>query len=234
VLAGFAAAVLCCHGQATATPFQNLDFESAFESSVVPSTPTLVPASEALPDWTNNNYDPGYVFYDSMSLGSVAITIHDGLHIGGGDFYPIQGQYTVLLQGQWGGTPAAYISQVGVIPATANSLLFMSDLDGNDLTVSLNGTVIPMSVYSVGSTVNPNYGPIITYIGDIRAFSGQQNVTMQFTTTTNNLDNFADLDNIQFSATVVPEPSSLMLVAIGLLLLAGYSCHRRNDATKIR
>ena len=109
--------------------------------------------------------------------------------------YSLQGNYSVVLQTFEG--PAAYISQVGDVPGYANSLLFSSDEGGGNLTVSLNGTVIPMSVHAVGSTVNPNDGPIITYIGDIRAFTGQQNVTLQFT-------GGADLDDIQFRRSLFP------------------------------
>jgi hypothetical protein len=51
-----------------------------------------------------------------------------------------------------------------------------------------------------------------TYIGDIRSFSGQQNVELKFESTA-----FNSLDDIQFSSTIVPEPCMLTLLTIGLL-----------------
>lgn len=100
------------------------------------------------------------------------------------------------------------------------------------LVVSLNGTAIPMRLYSVDDTVNSSWGPIKTYIGDISAFSDQQDVELRFTKLVQDPSHpynygVIDLDDIQFSTIVVPEPSSLLLLAIALIPLAGY-CWRRN------
>jgi hypothetical protein len=226
------AAIVVCgiSVDARAAPFQNLDFESAVVGTLVNGWE--LPASQALPFWNNNNWDPGYVGYGTIALDSVCVSIHDGRSGLLGDFNPIQRNYTALLQG--GFNPAnsgqfslAYISQVGDVPTTANSLLFSSDKGGDDITVSLNGTAIPMSLYSVGLIVNPNFGPVVTYIGDIRAFTGQQNVTLQFT-------GGGDLDNIRFSSTLAPEPSTFFLLFVALLSLAGYYWQRGNRAAPVR
>ena len=84
--------------------------------------------------------------------------------------------------------------------------------------VSLNGTVIPMRPYSEGVAVNSAWGPIETFIGDISAFTNQQDVELRFTVLANPYDSgIVDLDAIQFSSIVVPEPSSLVLLAVGIL-----------------
>jgi len=72
------------------------------------------------------------------------------------DFYSgmLAGQYSVLLQnGSINGSPHdAWISQAGDVPCSARSLMFDSDLiSAANLVVTLNGTPIPMSVFSVGA-----------------------------------------------------------------------------------
>jgi hypothetical protein len=86
------------------------------------------------------------------------------------------------------------------------------------LVTSLNGTVIPMSLYSVGPIIN--FGPVETFIGDIQPFAGQQNVELRFTGS-------GVLDAIQF---VAPEPSTLLLLCVGAGSLCSYVCrHRRTN-----
>ncbi len=110
------------------------------------------------------------------------------------------------------------------------------DVSLANIVVSLNGTPISMSLYSVGPVVNANLGPIETYIGDVSAFSGQQNVVLRFETVPTGDPYFgtADLDNIQFSSTPAPEPSTLFLLLAALLSSAGYYWHRRSDVPKAR
>ena len=213
-------------GQAAADSFRNLNFEWA-----VIGTPVdfQLPASEALPYWTNNNCYPGYVAYDTVALGSQAISIHDGLDpydTGFVMYRPIQGRYSIILQNSYWGTHA-WISQTGDVPGDAHSLLFKSEFGGVGLAVSLNGTAIPMSVYSVGPVVNPGGGPVKTFIGDISAFSGQQNVELRF-------EGGCMLDEIEFSSIVVPEPASLCLLAFGAIAACVYLITRRRPAQRAK
>jgi len=235
--------------QASAAAFQNLDFESAVVGTAAPIT--LLPASQALPGWTSNNWDSGQVLYDGTAFDSVCTSLHDGRGIGqpqpSRDFHPLQGAYSLMLQD--GETAEnvnvavdAYVCQTGDIPGYARSLMFSTDMAYyvDHLQVSLGGTVIPMHLYSVGSVVNhpsgPWFGPVETFIGDISTVAGQQDVELRFTKLVQDPSNpynhgFADIDAIQFSTIVVPEPSSLVLLAIGILSLAGYCWRRRNRAT---
>ena len=145
-----------------AAAFQNLGFESAVINPPLIDG-WLVPASQALPNWTSDNwynYQAGYetVGYDTIAISSRCISVHDGTSGNVGDFNPLQGKYSVMLQdgtyivGDPVNTWDAIISQVGDVPSYARSLMLKTDTPAylNDLVVSLNGTVIPMQVYSVG------------------------------------------------------------------------------------
>ncbi|MFZ1933251.1 MAG: hypothetical protein WAU84_05855 [Thermoguttaceae bacterium] len=215
VLVSCVAAYSWCIAPVAAAPFSNLDFESAVIGTPVYSE---LPTSQALPGWTTHPVDAGMVGYDTIALDAAAVSIQDGLTPYSGFpriMYPLSGSYSVLLQSghdPFGVPETSWISQTGDIPADANSILFLDDLAAP--TVSLNGTVIPTSIYSVGPTVNSTHGPIDTYIGDIRAFSGQQNVVLTFESVDGS---GTTLDDIQFSPTVVPEPSTLALIVIGVL-----------------
>jgi hypothetical protein len=198
--------------QALATLFRNLDFESA-----IIGTPTFneVLASQSLPYWTNNNWHSGYLLYDDLALDSVCVSIHDGRHIPQWyDFNPLQGSYSLMLQtsSQWASPPyaKAWISQTGDIPVYAQSILFVSDW--NCPIVSLDGVTIPTSVHLQGTVTNGGHGPVTTYIGDIRAFSGHQNVELRFESA-----GWSTLDAIQFSSILVPEPSAFALL-VGAIL----------------
>src|SRR5882672_5182664 len=116
--------------------FVNLDFENP----ILPLVPGRVPITSALPGWTG--YNTEIIFYDDISLGAAAISLHDT-----NGFVPIvQGNYTVLLQGSFpGGAVVPAIGQVGTVPATARSVMFY----GGGYTVTFAGQQIP--VIAVGS-----------------------------------------------------------------------------------
>ena len=232
--------ILCAHvlvlgyiADAPAEPFQNLGFEDAV---VVPPLVDgwQAPVSQALPYWRTSNYLAGYVGYDTLSLGAVCVSIHDDLS---NAMKPLKGQYSVFLQSGAGGPlgqpTSAYISQVGDVPSSARSLMFTSDdtemLDR--LIVSLNGTAIPMQLYSVGGTVNSYWGPMETFVGDISAFTGQMNVELRFEQTFDPAhpyrDSGSDLDAIHFSSLIVAEPSTLILLTVAALAASARIFRRR-------
>ena len=211
---------------ASADPFHNLDFELATVGTPVDFH---LPAATAMPYWTVGVGDlqATTVIYDTVSTGAPAVSLEDGLNLYGfAVMHPLQGSYSAILQSSGGPIFDAWIEQAGDVPANARSLLFESDnynaLGDQPLLVSLNGTPLSTSLYSVGGTVNSNWGPVKTYIADISAFSGQSNVTLRFDTPGPSGE-MVDLDAIQFSS--VPEPSALVLLAARLSLIS--YCWRR-------
>jgi len=117
----------------------------------------------------------------------------------------IEGNYFALLF-TVGGNPAVTLSQTGLVPTTAQSILFWGLNRGMQIT--FNGT--PLNITAMSSTAN-----YTVYGADISAYAGQVGL-LSFSAANGAKGN---IDNIQFSSTAVPEPSSLALAALGILLL---------------
>ena len=180
--------------------FVNLDFEAAN----VPSSYTFsANAAEILPDWT---VIAPYVSYDDPSLSGNSISIMDA---NGYPPHPIQGVYFAFLSS--GNTPGTGVtislSQNGTIPLGTESMTFWGNIGG--LQITFDGQSLAFS--ELGSTANYNiYGANVSqFAGD----SGQLLFSLPA------YDGSAALDNIQFSPSPVPEPSTLALCALGGLLL---------------
>ena len=186
--------------------FVNLDFESA---NIAPGTPinSGVSTTDALPGWAVT----AQVGYDFLSGGGAIISIVDTNL--GGEFAPLQGQYSAMLFGGEGG--ATTLSQTGTVPIGTKSL--QVDLTGRDvslLIVSMGGQTIQLSPLATFS----NY---TQYGGDISSFAGQM-TTLGFTEQppAGVPPSVLELDDIQFSVSPVPEPRTLALFATGAFLLA--------------
>jgi hypothetical protein len=213
---GFAFAAHCL-GQGT---FQNLDFEAATVSQTQLSG--LVPAGSALPGWmiyygTNQQ---SQVFFNDFTLGATSVDLLGTNGQAGPYGGAIQGGYSVLLQGGVVSLPGgafmsaeATISQTGLVPLTARSILFKAQPDLGTFLVSLAGQSIPFFALSNG----PNY---TVYGGDVSAFAG---ATVELRFSTPQLfggRNWWGLDDIAFSTLQVPEPGLIGLLALGSSLLA--------------
>jgi hypothetical protein len=201
-----------CARSAPAQGFVNLDFEAA-NLSAYGTGPAAVPTTNALPGWTAYTYGSpaSTIFFNTVSVGAAAVSIQ-----GPGSMEPvIQGNYTVYLQGSSGGTPgSAGIGQSGQIPAGDRSLSFwgFAGLDN----VAFNGQTLPLFVAS--ST--PNYN---IYEADISGLAGQTGQLL-FTAP----PGFEDvIDNIQFSTSPAPEPSTFGLLCVGGLLCGLYRWRRK-------
>jgi hypothetical protein len=242
VLVGLASVVLSSvfagndGSQKAFAAFLNLGFESA---TVIPAHIQIsqLPAAEALPYWTGNNYVSNCVVYDTTPLDSVGVCLEDAANpYGGWKFmYPIEGNYSLWLNNQTYvvGNPdtfpcAAWISQTATVPSYARSLMFASDCNGQLLTVSLNGTVVPARLYSRGS-LDANNREIDTYIADVTTFANQS-AALQFTcgygvpAPNGFVGGNASLDSVRFSSTIVAEPST---IALALVAGAGLLARRR-------
>jgi hypothetical protein len=192
--------------------FMNLYFEQA---TIVAGPSGGVITSNALPGWSASIYGfpQSVILYDDITLGAAAVSIQDA----NGHVPILQGQYSVLLQGQFPSTSpsdSAVISQIGQIPNSAKTLSFYGVL--GSLQITFNSHIIPYS--AIGSGLN-----YTIYGGDVSGFAGQ---TGELSITA--LNNGSGLvDNIQFSNQAVPEPGMFGLSALGALLLGWRVLKRR-------
>lgn len=177
----------------------------------------MVPISEAIPDWTGyfgTNQETS-VLYNGLDIGSVAIALLDTNS-------PVAGlipgnNYTVVLQAgeSDSGFVSASIAQTGLIPSTAESILFEASIRyaaGWQVTVA--GQNVPVTEIS---TINSDFG---VYAGNISAFAGQD-AQLEFTALSGSGPTVnLYLDAISFSTSPIPEPSGLALAALGGLCFA--------------
>jgi hypothetical protein len=129
-------------------------------------------------------------------------------------FAPIDGYYSVLLQGTFSSSLPA-ISQTGLIPAGTQSLFFEAQAGIEGLDVLVGTQSVPITAVGTG----PNY---TLYGATISAWAGQtEQLTFAAQESTAGLNNWV-LDDISFSPQAVPEPSPLALTGIGAVLFALY------------
>lgn len=198
-------ALLVVHHSSAQGTFTDLNFEQAGTNP------------PNLPGWTLYS---GSVFYNTVSIGGAAITIHDSVST---HFQPIQGNYSVLLQGSSAGPPtSAAIGQTGQIPAGSLSLRFWA-FPASNLQVTFGGQLI--STYKLTSTANYD-----VFGGDISMFAGQT-AELRFTGLANSGGYF---DNIFFSAQQIPEPGIMSLFSLGTIFVSWRFLQKRTWQRKSR
>lgn len=197
--------------------FGNLGFEAAN----LPPIPAgqyggPVSSTDAMPGWTAflGTNQVTLVLHNNLTLGNASVDIigpnwnnADGI---------IEGEYTIVLQpgrnpftGISGDNVSASISQVGLVPANAQSIQFKAAASSS-LSVSLGGQ--NLAIISLGT--GPNY---TLYGADISPFAGQvRTLAITALAAPNTTDYF---DSIVFSPQAVPEPCVFGLLAVGSLLL---------------
>ena len=220
----FVVLLLCRSGYAQG--FMNFDFEAANTLGYSPGS-SSIPTSTALPGWSAyfgiSTTPAPSIALNGQSIGGAVIALQD---TNASTFAPIQGNYSVLLQGAMFSYPTiaatAAIGQTGTIPVGTQSLLFFS-MFSEALQVSFNGQ--PVNYVVSGSTANYNI-----YAADMTAYAGQTGQLL-FTAP---LQATVLLDNIQFSTTPVPEPSAVALAALGGLLLAIFPSSRRPVGCQVK
>jgi hypothetical protein len=210
--------ILCQNGHTQG--FINLNFERAtiVRDTSSPYYPYAVYASNAIPGWTPSGFlGSTEILYNDISLGAASVSIFDTSGV-----YPvIDGTFSIQIYGGANGAPGASISQTSLVPVSAKSILFKayeSTALGGTLSVSLGGQDIPFSALSTGS----NY---TLYGGDISSSAGQNQQLIFSAPPGNNV--YWVIDDIQFSASAIPEPSALGLSALGALLLGWRVLRRR-------
>ncbi|MDE3067564.1 MAG: hypothetical protein KGJ60_08430 [Verrucomicrobiota bacterium] len=110
------------------------------------------------------------------------------------------------------------ISQTGVVPGDAQSLLFQLVLNG--MSVSLDGQDVLLVALSSG--IYPNGIDYTEYGADISAFAGRaEKLTFLGGGT---------IDDIQFSSQPISEPFALSLIFLAGGVLASLRVHRRSNS----
>ena len=225
---------ISARGQGT---FQNLDFEAA-QLIPAPGGPSgAVRFDAAFPGWT------GYIGNQQATT-----TIPNGLPISF-TYDPFivlntdsmrtifQGHYMVTISGGYGYNPSptpswtpASIAQTGTIPGDAKSIRLLTnqpDVPGAGIgLVFLDGLAVPL--YHLGSRANGE-----VWGGDISSFAGQTRELRLF-------GGWTEFDDITFSSSAIPEPSSAGLVLVGMaglnysILYAEYRPTRRSTEWRPR
>jgi hypothetical protein len=197
--------------------FQNLNFEQANPMPI--SGTQFITTASAFPSWivtvggvpqtetTENDPSGGAPFVMLVGPG------------GAFGYAPIDGNYSVLLQGSFSSSLPS-ISQTGTIPAGTQSLLFEADALPTGFPGALELQIGTQTVPFAAVGTGPNY---TLYGANISEWSGE---TEQLTFTAlespaAGLNNW-EIDDISFSTTTVPEPSPLALTGVGGLLFALY------------
>src|SRR6266581_6125827 len=217
------AAICCCTLAARAQgTFQNLGFESATLVPISGNSPSPVQFAPAFPGWTGSvgGVQLSGARYNEVALDSSAISVIDQGWTSpfGGPSGTIEGSYTAVLQAGWAPgtfTPAdTTLSQTGLVPSTAQSLLFRADVYANSgaFVVTLGGQ--PLSFFPL--LAGTNY---TLYGADIRGWAGRT-AELDFTLIAQrpHMDNYVVfLDSIQLSGIAIPEPGVLGVSALGAI-----------------
>ncbi len=189
-----------------------------FENPGLPLSPNnyFVPTAAAIPGWTAyvGGVPVSSIVYNDVNLGAPAFSLH-GMD---SPLKPIQGNYSVILQGSkiFGGSSAA-VGQTRPIPSTSMSLRFYGSMD---MEVTFNGN--PLSLILLNKELNYD-----NLVADISMFAGQTG-EIRFTSNLS-ASHLLYLDNIRLSTLPIPEPGALTLLAFGLFGL-GWRAHRTHQA----
>jgi hypothetical protein len=222
-------ALMCTSTLLHAAAFQNLDFEQATVAAA-PSNYTPfdaydpIASGSALPFWTvtEDSTVVNAVWGVPVSLDETSVALISSSNKLSSS--PIQGNYSVQLTA-FADAPSTYfktasISQTGDVPAGTKSIQFLVRMSAQggptNPIITMNGVSIPIVTLSIsGSTAQ--------MAADVSAFAGTT-ATLQFEAAGApgqpfpNEDLF-DLDSVNFSTEPAPEPSMVMLVTVGVLLM---------------
>lgn len=186
----------------------NLDFAQANLSGYTAGV--YVPIANAIPGWTGyiGTNQQTTVLYNDLAIGSAVLSLLDTNYISPAAIIPGSSDM-VVIQAGFPSKPAS-IAQSAMIPATAKSILFAANYPyGSGWQVTIAGKIIPVTQVSA---INSNYA---FFEGDISTYAGHVD-ELRFTALyVSSPGGSLFLDSIQFSATPIPEPSSVALAALG-------------------
>ena len=190
--------------------FVNLAFESTTITTI--HNPGGDSYTATTPGWSVNafnyvNGDPNSIPFNSIALDAPSVNL-EGTNSIMPLIQPIQGKYSIFMQGgtiHVSETNGASIWQTAQVPIGSQTLTYW----GDTLQATFNGQFL--SFVAISNT--PNY---TIWGASISAYAGLTG-TLAFTAP---WQKSGFLDNIQFSASPVPEPSVLGLFALGGAFLA--------------
>lgn len=216
----FAATLILAIHSSSAQGFVNLNFENANLSNDAPPFGFL-PWSEAVPGWNHGDgastdtvyhgnvhvgISPWYLLVDGQS------TIDDWL-----GFTSLDGRFAIAMkngnassldpQSPW---VNSFLSQNGMIPIGTQSLTLFAS---GSLGIQWNGN--SLDVVALGGNL---------YGADVSALAGTTGELKVVNLGTDQLD-ILTIDNIQFSSSVVPEPTTIAMIACGAFVFVAV---RRN------
>ena len=192
--------------------FVDLNFESVSGTPVrLPNgyNPIVIAPSNGIPGWTatGGDFNPTYILYNTFTLGDSAVTLFNTTNEY--SFPVLAGRYSLWLFGGGSSPQGVSISQTATVPANADSIQFLAAIHPELLEVSLGGQNITCSALSSTSDYT-------LYGGDVSAFAGQRETLT--ITVPRGINNDVILDDINFSASQVPEPRTLSLFGVCALL----------------
>jgi hypothetical protein len=211
ILAVAAVYIISARGQG----FRNLNFDSAIIlTNDFVNGALSVPVTDALPDWSAYNGP----FNGGNALAEINY-VTNSLYVGGtlellGGGAALSGNAFTVYLGAYGA-----ISQTATVPEDAESLQFEATSPGAGMYLTLGGLSLSYSVFSEG----PNY---TVYGANIPAALDGQTETLTFGMQTGGSTR---LDDIEFSAVGIPEPSECALIGLGTILFG--LCRRRKLET---
>ena len=207
--------------------FQNLGFESATIVPVVGDPAGRIQFPPAFPYWigTINGQTQSVTLYNNAALSTPSFILFGGASPG-----RLDGNYTAALQANSMFVPTVTsLFQTGLVPNDSLSLRFFgtipNGLAGGQLTVSLDGTPLSLSVLQ-------NFGTYSLYAADVSPFAGHvAELKFQDAVPAQGVSTFL-LDNISFSPIGVPEPRTWALFALGSALFWYAARRHRKGAIK--
>jgi hypothetical protein len=196
--------------------FTNLDFESARVIIIIgPGFPPKIDISNAVPGWSVSNLGNKIPWVDYNLLAPFGSE--------GSNQWVLDGHFSFYL-----GSGENTISQTGLVPSGAESLLF--DATSSSVLVSLGGQ--NLSFMAISNAVNASGLGYTVYGANISGFAGQVETLTFFGNNQNaNNNGGVGLDDIQFSPEAVPEPSAISFLCLGSGVLF-YVRKRRRQLTQ--
>ncbi len=205
--------------------FRNLDFETAHPPyNFVPGefpTGHVVLVSEALPSWSvwYSSERKDTMMYNVMSLGGSAVSLSDKDFECQQQLPLINGNNTLVMFGGRGGLFGepmdVAITQEGTIPGNAQSLRYFAYNGLAPLfSLSFNGVDLP------AQQLEQQPAGYWLYAANVSGVAGQTG-ELRLTTHSPGPSGFIQvtIDDLQFSTSPVPEPSSVALFLLGSGLL---------------